>query len=353
ASQIVQYNTSRNNIELQQLVSEQMKLAEYYLEVLDLPDSAMVVYDNIINYRDSMAVKLDSLRFKLNYLDTLTVVDSVEVVIDSLSTPADTLIMPVDSLTIVLEDSTATEEIIPEIVLPTRRDTLQQEITAIQSDIGLYEREFIPYVKFVKLWLLKNAYQDSSRTEQFYQKFVSDYPDNKYAYAAESLMRGKEVEFITYAAKKQRDDLNYAVSILDQKPDSAQVILQKIAADSTAQFYQDAIFTLGYMQYFIYQDTTAARPYFEEVLTWDSQTEWKSTVNSLYSDDKFLQLDRLPSLVELDQRLADEAEQLEAEAAVQDSTDGEVIMELEDLDKTKSNAMPGPAPERSVRPKKP
>ena len=350
ASQIVQYNTSRNNIELQQLVSEQMKLAEYYLEVLDLPDSAMVVYDNIINYRDTIAVKLDSLRIQINYLDTLTVVDSVELVIDTLSVPADTLIVPSDSLTIVLEDSTDTEEILPEIVLPTRSDTLQQEITVLEADIDLYEQEFIPYVKFVKLWLLKNAYQDSSRTEQFYQEFVNDYPDNKYAYAAESLMQGKEVEFITYAAKQQRDDLNYAVSILDQKPDSAQVILQQIAADTTAQFYQDAIFTLGYMQYFIYQDTTAARPYFDKILTWDDQTEWKRTVNSLYFDGKFLHLDRLPSLVELDQRLAEEAEQLEAEAAAQDSTEDEMIIELEELEKTEPDGIPLPAPERNLQP---
>ena len=353
ASQIVQYNTSRDNIELQQLVSEQMKLAEYYLEVLELPDSAMVVYDNIINYRDTIAVKLDSLRYQLNYLDTLTVVNSIEQVIDSLSVPADTLIMPTDSLTIVLEDSTATEEIIPEIILPTRRDTLNQEITVLQSDIELYDHEFIPYVKFVKLWLLKNTYQDSSRIEQFYQEFISDYPDNKYSYGAESLMQGKEVEFITYDAKKQRDDLNYAISILDEKPDSAQVVLQQIAADTTSQFYPDAIFTLGYMQYFIYQDTTAARPYFEEVLSWDNQNERKETVNSLYFDGKFLQLDRLPALVEMEQRLAEEAEQLEAEAAAQDSADDEMIIELEELDKTEPGAMPGPAPERSLRPKKP
>lgn len=366
ASQIVQYNTSRDNIELQQLVSEQMKLAEYYLEVLELPDSAMVVYNNIISYRDTMAAKLDSLRFQLNYLDTLTVADSleqvidtltvadsIEPVIDSLSVPADSLIMPSDSLTIVLKDSTDTEEIMPVIILPTRRDTLQQKIAALQSDIELYDHEFVPYVKFVKLWLLKNAYQDSSRTEQFYQKFVSDYPDNKYAYAATSLMQGKEVEFITYAVKRQRDDLNYAISILEQKPDSAQVVLQQIAADTTAKFYKDAIFTLGYMQYFIYQDTTAARPYFDIVLSWDDQNERKQTVNSLYAEGKFLQLDRLPALVEMEQRLTEEAERLEAEAAAQDSTNDEMIIELEELEDTETNGMPGPAPERSLRPKKP
>ncbi|MCF7910945.1 MAG: tetratricopeptide repeat protein [Candidatus Cloacimonetes bacterium] len=356
ASQIVQYHSSRDNIELQQLVSEQMKLAEYYIEVLSLPDSAMVVYDNIISHRDLLMLRLDSLQTELIELKSKLSVDSLAAISDSLATQPDSLIIPKDSLTIVLKDSTVINEA-PPVIKPARSDTISQNITKLQSDIELYDNEFIPYVKFVKLWLLKNIYQDSSRTAQFYLEFRADYPDNKYSCAAEELMQNQEVEFITYAAKQQREELNYAIAIIEEQPDSAQIILQQIAADSTAQFYHDAIYSLGYLQYFIYRDTTAARPYFDEILTWQNQSERTNVISSLYFDGKFLKLQRLPALVERERRLAEEAEQLEADQleaeAPADSTDDEMIIELEELEKPESRYMPDSDTQRSPRPKKP
>jgi TolA-binding protein len=356
ASQIVQYHSSRENIELQQLISEQMKLAEYYIEVLELPDSAMVVYDNIINYRDSLALRIDSLNIELIELDTQQKADSLAALSDTLAVEPDSLIMPVDSLTIVLEDSTSVEEI-PQVIEPVRQDTILEDIAQLETDVLLYDEEFVPYVKFVKLWLIKNIYQDSTRAVEYYQQFSEDYPDNKYSYGAQAMMQNQEVEFITFADKQQRDKLEYAVTIIDEKPDSAQIILQQIAADTTAQFYQDAIYSLGYLQYFIYQDTTAARPFFDEILTWQNQREWIDTINALYFDGKFLELSRLPALVERERRLAEEAEQLEAEQleaeAQADTTESEMIIELEELEKPDAGGMPDAGTQRSPRNQKP
>ncbi len=344
ASQIVQYNSSRADIELRQLVSEQMKLAEYYLEVLILPDSAMAVYDHIINYRDTIFAKLDSLQIELSIMEAQIPQDTIPVITDSLFTTD-------DSLMIVLQDSTAIENK-PEIILPTRQDTIRENISKFQSEVELYDIEFIPYVKFVKLWFLKNIYQDSVRTEQFYHDFILEYPDNKYSNAAKMMMEGNDVEFITYADKKQRDDLDYALAIIELKPDSARVILENIASDSTALFYKKAVYSLGYMYYFVQSDTSSARPYFEEVLSWNEQSDWSQNVNLLYSDGKFQQLDRLPYLVEREEKLREEAEKLEEETQ-QDSTDNEMIIELEDLDNSGSAGPAPPAEERSPYPKTP
>ncbi len=351
ASQIVQYNSSRADIELRQLISEQMKLAEYYLEVLILPDSAMAVYDHIISYRDTIFAKLDSLQLEFSFLEAQIPQDTISVIIDSLIITDDSLFTEEDSLLIVLQDSTVIEKK-PEIILPTRQDTIRENISKFQSEIELYDIEFIPYVKFVQLWLLKNIYQDSVRAEKFYNDFILEYPDNKYSNAAKMMMMGEDVEFITYKDKKQREDLEYALSIIEFKPDSARVILENIASDSTALFYKNAVYSLGYMYYYVQSDTSSARPYFEEVISWKEVNDWSKSVNLLYSDGKFQQLDRLPYLVEREEKLREEAEKLEEET-LQDSTDNEMIIELEDLDNPVPGEHAAPADERTPYPKTP
>jgi TolA-binding protein len=361
ASQIVQYNSYRADIELQQLVTEQMKLAEYYLEVLELPDSAMVVYDKIISYRDLISARVDSLQNELHLLEVDSPSDTVlaDTFTDTLPELPDSLLALEDSLVMVLQDTTGTDEF-PEIVMPTKRDTLQEKIAQFQSEIDLYDQEFVPYVKFVQLWVLKNVYRDSSRTEKFYNEFIAAFPDNKYSYAALLLMQNEEVEFITYEDRQQRERLDFAIDILDEKPDSAKIILAEIASDSTAQFYKDAIFSLGYLYYFVEDDTTIARTYFEEVLSWEEQSEWKETVSLLYSEGKFKYYERLPALVEREERLAEEARsqeeresELEEGSAAPDSTGNDLIMELEDIEASPEGLVPTPGADRSMRPKRP
>jgi TolA-binding protein len=88
ASQIILYNKKDSNLSITVMVNQQLKLAEYYLHNMNLPDSALSVYKGIIANRNQLQTQLDSLEQHIAYLDSLGV-------------PKDTLeVMKSDSLNI-------------------------------------------------------------------------------------------------------------------------------------------------------------------------------------------------------------------------------------------------------------
>lgn len=85
ASQILQFRDSERTISLEDLVEEQFKLAEYYFDVLEAPDSALKVYDNILFLYDQNKLKLDTLKTRIS--DFISQKDTMSYLrIDSLNT---------------------------------------------------------------------------------------------------------------------------------------------------------------------------------------------------------------------------------------------------------------------------
>ncbi len=75
ASQIIQYNNPNSDLAAEDLVLQQFKLAEFYIEALAMPDSAMMVYDHIIDQKSDFELKLDTLKLELKTMQTR--VDSI------------------------------------------------------------------------------------------------------------------------------------------------------------------------------------------------------------------------------------------------------------------------------------
>lgn len=100
ASQILQYNDPNTEIDANELVNEQLKLAEYYIEVLSLPDSALVVYDNIIGSEDKLNIKLDSLNFEIAKLKKLIPINDT-LKVDTLKV----ITLAIDSMKVTFSDS--------------------------------------------------------------------------------------------------------------------------------------------------------------------------------------------------------------------------------------------------------
>lgn len=348
ASQILQYNTADKEIELKRLISEQMKLAEYYVDVLDLPDSAMAVYNGIINYRDEIALRRDSLQiqFEIAKEDTAFMADSISPYQDSLAVSNDSLDTVADSLTIVLKDSTLVDQ--PR--LAPKADSLLQKINALDMDIIEYDQNFIPYVKFVKLWMYRSVYKDSLNTDITYNYLKDNYPDNRYTYAAEKFMNNEKVEFITRKEEIKRTIMNEALNMIYEKPDSALVILKKLSADSTDIYYDHALFARSFVFYHIYNDTLSAKPLIDSLIAVAPASEWADHISLFYDGQHFKELDRLPGLVELENKAIEEKE------AAQESNEEseELIMELEDIEKPDSDDSPStntPLTPRALPPK--
>ncbi|MCF7792627.1 MAG: tetratricopeptide repeat protein [Candidatus Cloacimonetes bacterium] len=373
ASQIIQFNNPDSNIAVEDLVLQQFKLAEFYIEVLDMPDSALYVYDYIISQKNDLIARLDSMETKLlqekavyDSLKNIAASENDSILVDQAST--DTLMIvelaQIDSLSQQEEialDKTKTEEISKEesqkeiaqkdsllneeialsdsLLNSVSTDSTSTEKQSIQAllmqqeanvnstelyierakeDIKKYDSEFIPFAQFIKIWLYKNVYNDSLKINEVYQKMQDEHPENKYTYAANLMIHDKDVEIIT---KKEKEDLaEYADAIepLSIQPEIAELKLEKIAADSLHTYNLKAKYSLGYLNHFVFQDTTKAKDFYNFVLEHDAENVYKPTINKFYVNKEFQTLSRLPKVVALEQK---ENQQKEEETKTEEELD--------------------------------
>lgn len=363
ASQIIQFNNPNTNLSAEELVLQQFKLAEFYIEVLNLPDSALIVYDHIISQKSNLETRLDSLLTRFaeenSVLDSLHTIlarknDSLQITLpdtlaanetvsgDSLITqiipeektaPNLEVVSPIDTTEVFANtDSLASTSVSDSVLTPelTLQDLLIQQESLVNSlsinidrtkeDITKFENEFIPFAKFIKIWLYKNVFQDSTKIEQIYDDLASNLPDNKYTFAAKQLINDEEVKLIT---KKQQQDLaayQEALDLLAQQPELAKEKLQNIAADSLNTYYLKANYCLGYIHHFIEQDSAKAKDYYNLVLEKDQENVFKPIINKFYVRNEFHTLSRLPKLIALEEK---EKQEKDVESEQADSEEQE------------------------------
>ena len=126
ASQILQFRDSERTISLQDLVEEQFKLAEYYFDVLEAPDSALKVYDNILFLYDQNQLKLDTIRTRIS--DFISQKDTMSYI-------------RIDSLNLVMAESIKTRDSLYSLVDTTAvvKDTLfKYQIKMLKQKLTTY-----------------------------------------------------------------------------------------------------------------------------------------------------------------------------------------------------------------------
>lgn len=317
ASQIIQYYRPDSSMPTSELVEQQLKLAEYYLDELNYPDSALAVYNNIINRRSSLETKLDSLNLiytqttladSLSDPDSLSITDSL-VIIDSLLTS--------DSA---LQDSVA----VSDSTIFYSAEEIAVQIERIEQDIIDYQSEYIPLAHFIKIWMYKNVLLNPEKAEMQFKLLKSIAPGNKYTNAAESLLAGEEIRLISHEQEYQEHQYKEALNYLESDTLRALDMLHEIYLDQDHAFNPKAAYVLGFTYYFEFQDTLQAKPYLNYLLESDDDL-LKNSVSRFYEiDTGFKKLETLPALENLlvrnqsDQISDEEPESIIAEEITQD-----------------------------------
>lgn len=302
-SQIIQYYNPTSKISAKELINQQFKLAEFYIEYLEMPDSALIVYNDIIHQEDRFRIAIDTLQIKL---------DSLVVIIDSLELA--------DSLSqIAIPDSSKLDE---KEEIETLKTDLQAEYDSIkllidnaEENIILYKTEFVPFAKFTKLWLYKKVLIDSAKVDTIYNDLLINYTDNKYTYAAEQFLAGKDSIVVT--TKKHTNETaeyNAAVDQIETHPGKTIEFLLPIANNTQHEYRYKALYGLGYVNYFLLADSLSAKPYFDSVLAYTGNSEFKIEVSKFYDGENFIKIMRLPLIeqmiqTELDKELSEQKEQ--------------------------------------------
>ncbi len=371
ASQIIQYYHPDSNISAEELIEQQYKLAEYYLEILELPDSALVVYDNIINQDEALELQIDSLNYRieiltleldsLSSLDSLTFIPSVSdsiIVSDSLkvavpndtlaisdslflldslkvSVPNDTLAISdslflLDSLkvsvpndTLALSDSLFINE--KEVQL----ESLKSQVLKTEETLNKYIEEFIPFAKFTKIWVYKNIFQDSVKCWELFTQLQQDNPQNKYTESAFILLNEIEIEI----EEENLHETEYDLAIKNYETNPSETIekLILISANPDHEFSEKATSSIGYILFIILSDSTAAKPYFNTLLENAPNSIFSIAIRKFYDGTNYLKVDRLSFFEELE-RAQEEAEK-EAEEEMKEETEKETEETKEKIEK--------------------
>ncbi len=301
ASQIIQFHNPSSNIEAEQLVNQQFKLAEFYIETLNMPDSALMVYDIVITQKADLIKQLDSLEAAAKILEFR--IDSLQTISDSLQLDLsiDTLKTLGDSLQIEKTETqsdtmkTTQESVVTLVQLQSEYNTVNMKIENQIGNLEQYDCEFIPYAKFVKLWIFKTMLNDSTEVQNIFNDLQQNYPGNRYAFAASSLLEGKELELTTLRHIKELEEYQRAIEHFENNPSTSVELLLPIAQNDEHEFSKKAMYSLGYIQYFLLADSLSAKPFLDSLLTIEDN-DFKSSIYQFYDGTFFIKLNQLPAL---------------------------------------------------------
>jgi TolA-binding protein len=295
--EIIQYNNPEKNIPTRDLVTQKMKLAEYYIEELNMPDSALAVYDNIITDPQILKEKLNNLLNIKNGLPdsilTAAKLDSSGFYIDSLSVQTDSL--QIGSTAIDTTESIYIQE--SDTLKAVSISELNEMIEKNQTDIAEYETEYVPFARFVKVWIYSTILKDSVKAIETYNVMQVESPLNQYTLAANSIIIGEKAELLEAKFKLDRQEYEQAFIKFTSHPDSSYIDLMNIAENSEHHYYTKANYTLGYYNYLTLKDTASARTFFDRILNEESSSEYKTEILKIYNGENFLFSERLDYFV--------------------------------------------------------
>jgi TolA-binding protein len=319
-------------------VDTKVESAENYMLVMSMPDSAIVMLDNISLVPQGYRVAIDSLlsvktRLTLE-IDSLSVlVDTVAVSIELPDTTAvslENVVQYSDSLSASDTKHTATSDSISESEIVsgfpmrdsldaetveenkvktgipettktatqnpnlTKLNQLQAELTQVDNllkdnieILSKFETEYIPYTKFVKATLIYKTDPESDILTQIYSDMETQFPENKYTLAMKLMLEGKLVRLIDTALEAEEAELDFALSNIATEPDTSLFLLGRLAESTYPNIKDRAIFRLGWHYTFEEQDTTKAKEYLDEILKGDKTTDIAKLVLRFYSGKRF------------------------------------------------------------------
>jgi tetratricopeptide (TPR) repeat protein len=305
ASQIVQYRSAGKDVNVLDLADQQFKLAEYYVFELDFPDSALVIYDEIIANQSILQNSIDSLYTSSILLKSELIQqypyfneqrDTIQFVIKKVQ--KDTLI----------SDSTRTE-----VVQKLQNfQTQQAQYEMIRKNLNDFSEEVVPFAYFSKIYIYHKLKADSLKAQEMLSSLKKNFPENKYTYASKQLLNGEKVEFTTPLRMRQIEFYHETVQAIEQDPAESISQLKTIINDENHPYFQESLYLLGYVYYFQLADSTSAKTYIDSLIQiQDYKEPLIRKVASFYDGNSFKEVSSLNSLEKYKEKEPEEEEKTE------------------------------------------
>ena len=109
-----------------------------------------------------------------------------------------------------------------------------------------------------------------------------------------------------------------AIDQMEAQPEEAIESLLPIANDTQHEYRYKALYSLGYINYFLLADSLLAKTYFDSVLTYTENSEFITEVSKFYDGKNFIKISRLPFIermiqAELDKEITEQEEERKEE----------------------------------------
>ncbi|MBN2829195.1 MAG: tetratricopeptide repeat protein [Candidatus Cloacimonetes bacterium] len=296
ASQIQLLSDPTRTLDPESLVNEQFKLAEYFINIMSLPDSALTVYNKIITNKSLLEKQLDTLRVNLDTgriafeieQDSLELAHNAAIVADSLDSMteeglSDSLL--VETTTI---DSTNTAYARTEFEKTADYRSIQTKIESLERILNDYDTKILPFTYYVKSWIYKTLKDNENAAGLIFTALKSEFPQSEYTHACSLMLAGEAPDLTTPEQKVMQKAYDTAVDIMETQPDSALVLLSDFANDTSSSFYTNSLYTIGYINYFVKNDSLAAKSWFDKLLDADAEDKYRANVASFYQDGHFI-----------------------------------------------------------------
>ncbi|MDP8315721.1 MAG: tetratricopeptide repeat protein [Candidatus Celaenobacter antarcticus] len=336
AQELISYQSVQSSNQISKIVEFQFQLAEYYNFDLNQPDSALAMYDDILERLPILRLELDSLnKIMMLYYpeqdtlatasDSLFISDSLEIEItvqnqDSVAAIIDTFAITqsvIDSIltTIpdssfadslrglalidtafadtILTDSTMTDSTVakPERIIVPAKQQLLVKIENLNNTIQEFEKEIIAEVLFMKLWTYREKLQDADKASEMLLLLETDYPTSKYTIAGKKLVNNEPYQLVDpeehYAQLYLNKALDFYFDSVSLEQSHAYLDTILLNYDST-EVYPQALYLKSYLFVEESKDTTSARPYLEELFTDYPQHELTNEVSDFFDGTHFL-----------------------------------------------------------------
>ncbi|MCL1827259.1 MAG: tetratricopeptide repeat protein, partial [Candidatus Cloacimonetes bacterium] len=313
ASQILQYYNDRNTMSSYQLITQQYRLAEYYLYELSLPDSALYIYENIPFQVEIISARIDSLQAQIDhyYLNRFEIESPAKENLD------------ISSDSLYVEDDVPLEETVFDV------DAIFAEVAALELDLENYYRELIPQSYLMCMVVNRQFLGNEPQVQFYYEKLLEEYRGSKFAEAAREFLIGEKVTFLTDVEKHQLNEYEEAMTYFLEGEDVYQEkifyiisVLEPLVDSSISDLATQSLYTLGYIYYFDLCDTLYSKSYFDTLLVRSPDSEYAAHTRRFYKNGYYINLERSPFLIEEEIRVAaEEQERQNRLSAVEDEID--------------------------------
>ncbi len=299
-SQLIQLHSTERSLSTYELVQEQFRLAEYYIYEMNLPDSALSVYQTIDKQHDLLTERLEEVKQFLSQNETL--VDSLQAAENKIEEQEEQQAFGYEEDEFTVEyDSTSTDTLFVKL-----QEKVYEEQT-LKEAIDAYQKEFIPYSYFLSAWVLHQELNRIDEARQYLEKLQDRFPNTRYFYATNQLLKGEQVSLMHPTEKEVEKQYQETLEVLNVDTQKALTRLKEIKDDieslieDASAYYpnlkklrEKIIYTIGFAYYFDINDSTNARGYFDTILGEAPQSSYSEAVSQFYQHGSFIVIDSLP-----------------------------------------------------------